>query len=78
MPPELRGAGERGARTVSPAAQPSLGHIPQPAALPPQPLLANPQAPPTLLPSPRPDQSHHIDPHVEQDEAAQNQKNRVS
>lgn len=34
-----------------------------------------PLSPLSPVPKPCPDQSHHIDSHVEQDEAAQNQKN---
>lgn len=48
---------------------------PIPAAHPPRPL------PTTGLPQPCcpcPDQSHHVDPHVEQNDTAQNQKDRVS
>lgn len=75
MPPELRtqGKGESGS-TVSPASQlPS--HL---TPVRPQPHLSHTPIPPPLVPGPCPDQSHHIDPHVEQDEGAQNQENRVS
>lgn len=74
MLPELRRRAEKGrVKKLGESRKPTfLGHIL--AALPPQPL-GHPRAPPTLLPRASPDQSHYVDPHTEQDEAAQNQKN---